>query len=69
MNKNKEQVKIKELEKLLRDVWNDNEFITDVISSVCEINKVDEMIRFITESRHPTSDVILMYTTDLQQGG
>lgn len=69
MNRNKEQRKIEELEKILRGIWNDDEFITDVISSVCEIDKVDEMIRFITESRHPTSDVILMYTTDLQQGG
>lgn len=58
--------KVQKLETILRKVWNDDEFITDVISSVCEIDKVDEMIRFITESQHPTSDVILMYTTDLQ---
>ncbi|MBQ3432087.1 MAG: hypothetical protein IJG23_04815 [Clostridia bacterium] len=63
-----EEAVVKELENLLRGIWDDDEFVTDVISSVCEVHQEEEMIRFIKESKNPTSDVILMYTTDLQQG-
>ena len=59
---------VKELENLLKGIWDDDEFVLDVISSVCEVHQEEEMIRFIKESENPTSDVILMYTTDLQQG-
>ena len=41
---------VKELEELLRSVWDDNEFVTGVISCVCAVNQ-EEMIKDLIVSK------------------